>query len=127
MCLVRKWPLKLFDRQRAVRIDANRCRYVHRMLGNRASVEISVARERFRRSERVRPAGSDTDDPFVGLNQIAVARQQEYRRLVQYDEHRLEASQRAVGPPVFGQLDRRTLEVPSILFQFGFETREERK
>ena len=75
--------------------------------------------------QRERPARSDRHDPVVGLDEVAVARQQKRRRLVEHDQHRFEAPQDAIGPPVLGQLDRRALEVAAILLELRFEAREQ--
>src|SRR5207247_470074 len=61
------------------------------------------------------------------LDQIAVAREQKRGRLVENDEHGLEAAQDAVGAPVFGELDGGALEVPAELFELRLEAREQRE
>ena len=65
--------------------------------------------------------------PSSGSIEIARARQQEHRRLVEHDEHRLEPPQRAIGTPVLRELDRRALEVAAILLQLRLEAREQRE
>ena len=92
----------------------------------RASSSV-LPRERPRRRQRVRPARSDRDDAVVGLDEVAGARQQERRRLVEHDQHRLEPAQDAIGAPVLRQLDGRALEVAAVLLELGFEAREERE
>ena len=77
--------------------------------------------------QRVRASRPDGDDPVVRLDQIAVARQEERQPDVHHDEHGLEASQHAVGAPVFRELDGGPLEIAAILFELGFEAREQCK
>ena len=110
-----------------VRVDADLAGNRHRLFGNRARVEIGVGGERLGGGERVGSARSDRDDAIVGLDQVAVARQQERRGLVEHDEHRLEPAQDAIGAPVLRQLDRRALQVAAVLLELGLETGEERE
>ncbi len=72
-------------------------------------------------------ARSDPDDPVVGLDQVAVARQQERRVRVHDDQHRLEAPKDAVGSPVFRQLDGRPFDLAAVLLELGLEAREQRE
>ena len=65
-----------FDRDGVVRVDADRGGDLHRLLRDRARVELGVLRQRLGRRQRVRAARSDRDDPVVGLDQVAGARQQ---------------------------------------------------
>ena len=46
---------------------------------------------------------------------------------VHHDQHRFQTPQDAVGPPVLGQLHDRPLEVAAVLFELGFEAREQRE
>src|SRR5262249_37514475 len=62
-----------------------------------------------------------------GLDEIAVAGQEERRALVEHDQHRFESPQDAVAAPVLRELDGRALEVPAELFELGLESREQRE
>jgi hypothetical protein len=88
---------------------------------------VVCAASAFAAASAYAPPGSDRHDPIVGLDEIAVARQQIRRLAVHDDEHRLEPAEDAIGAPVLGELDRRSLEVPSILFEFRLESREKRE
>ena len=99
----------------------------HRVLRDLARRQRGVPRQRLGRGLRERAAGADADDALVRLDQIAGARQQEHRFLVEHDQHRFEPAQRAIGAPVLGELDRRALEVAAILLELGFEPREQRE
>jgi hypothetical protein len=97
----------------------------HRVLRDGARVEVRVRRERTRGRQRERSAGSNPDDTIVRLDEIARAREQEHRALVEDDEHRFEAAQQAIAAPVLGQFDRRALEIAAVLFELRLEPREE--
>ena len=86
-----------------------------------------MPRQRLGRRLRKRAARSDADDAIVRLDQIAGARQQERRLAVGDDEHGFEPAQRAIGAPVLGELDGGAIEVAAILFELGFEAREQRE
>ena len=88
---------------------------------------VGVPRQRLRRRQRIRAARSNRDDPVVGLDQIAVAREQERHCGVHDDQHRLEPAQQPIGPPVLRELDGRSLEVAAILFELGLEARKQRE
>ena len=51
--------------------------------------------------------------------------EQEARLPVGHDQEGLESAQDAVGAPVLAELDRGALEVAAVLFELGFELREE--
>ena len=99
----------------------------HRLLGDRARVELGVARQRRAAASANGPPDPIATMPVVGLDQIAVARQQERRVLVEHDQHRLEPAQDAVGPPVLGELHGRALEIAAILLELGLEAGEQRE
>ena len=83
--------------------------------------------QRLRRGERERPARSDRHDAVVGLDQIAVARQQERRGLVEHDQHRFEPAQDAIAAPVLRQLHGRAFQVAAVLLELRLEPREQRE
>ena len=100
---------------------------LHGLFRDGARVERGVPRERLCRRQRVRAARSDRHDPVVGLDQIAVARQQIASACVHDDQHRFEPAEHAIGAPVLRELDGGALEVAAILFELGLEAREERE
>src|SRR5262245_3693531 len=118
-------PLKFFHRQCGIRVNADVRRNRHRLLGDRARVEIRVRRQRLGSCECKRSARSNRNDAIVRLDEIAGAGQKERRRLVEHDQHRFEASQQAIGPPVFGQFHGRPFEIAPVLFELRFESREQ--
>ena len=75
----------------------------------------------------IRAARPDPDDPIVGLDQIAGARQQERGRLIENDEHRLQPAKNPIAPPVLRELDGGALQIAPILLQFRLEPGEERE
>ncbi len=99
----------------------------HGLFGNGARVETGVPRERLCRRHRIRASRSDRHDPIVGLDEIAVPRQEIGCVRVHDDQHRFEPPEHPIGAPVLRELDRGSLEVTAILFELGFEARKERK
>src|SRR5204863_45733 len=77
MAIYSSTVLKFFNNYLLVREDADLAGDGHRLLGDRARAEVGVRGQRLRRRERIRSARSDGDDAVVGLDQIAVAGQQE--------------------------------------------------
>src|SRR6478672_12316816 len=64
--------LQFFDHDLLIGIDANLARNRHRFLRDGARAKIRVGRQRLRRGQRVRPARSDSDNPIVGFDEVAV-------------------------------------------------------
>jgi hypothetical protein len=86
-----------------------------------------LPRQRLGSRHGVRPPGSNRDHPVVGLDQVAVAGKKIGGLHVHHEQHRFEAAQDPVGAPVLHELDSRPFEIPSMLFELGFETGEQRK
>ena len=61
----------------------------------------------------------------LGLEDVAVAGDDERGLAIGDREHRLEPPQDAVGAPVLGQLDRRADEVALVLLELGLEALEQ--
>ena len=122
------WALQLLHGDLVVRVDADAGRDRHApSRRSRARRGRCVCAQRPRRRQRVGPAAPIATMPVVGLDQIAGAREEQRRVLVEHDQHRFEAAQHAIGAPVLRQLDGRALEVAAVLLELGFEAREERE
>ena len=122
------WRSQLFDRDVA-RSCRCRCRRrssspSRRSRGRRASCAAASARAA---ASAYAPPDPIADDPVVGLDEVAGARQQERRLRVEHDQHRLEPAEDAVGAPVLRQLDGRPLEVAAVLFELRLEPGEQRE
>ena len=86
----------------------------------------SVWREqRARGGHRGARAAADADDAVVGLDQVSRAGEQERASSVGDDEHRLEAAQHAVRPPIAHELDGGPLELSLMLGELVLEAREQ--
>ncbi len=89
---------------------------------------MAVWRSRARAAERREIAArADRHRAVVGLQQVAVAGEQEALLLAGDQEHRLQLAQHPVGPPILGQLDHRLLEVALELVELGLEAGVERQ
>jgi len=86
-----------------------------------------VPRQRLGGRLRERAARTDADDALVGFDQVAGPGQQEHVALVGDDQHRFQATQRAIDPPVLGELDGGSFEIAAILFELRLEAAEQRK
>jgi hypothetical protein len=83
--------------------------------------------ERPRSGLRIRTTTADRDQPVLGFEYVAVARDDEGRRAVSHREHRLESAQCPVGAPLLGQFDRGSHEMSGMLLKLTFESLEERE
>src|SRR5689334_10184803 len=70
------WPLLLkhLNRVMHVRIDAELARDLERLLHDVARADLRVVEQGARGSLRIRPTGPDGDDAVLGLQHVAVAR-----------------------------------------------------
>ena len=83
-------------------------------------VELRVAQQRRRRGLRVRAAAADRGNPLVGFDHVAGSGEHEQMLGIADDHERLQAAQRAILPPVLGQLDggsRQVLELARTCFR----------
>src|SRR5436190_7661688 len=117
---------ELFDRDLAVRVDADVGRYAQRFLDDRARAELRLVEQRARRGLRVRAAGADREQLMLGLDHVARARDEQRLALVGDDQERLEPAQHPVRAPVLRELDRGAREV-AVLRELGLEILEKRE
>jgi hypothetical protein len=106
-----------------VGVDADVRRDAERLLDDGAGIEIGVAQQRRGGGLRERASGADRHQVVLGLDHVAVARDDERVRGVGDAQQRLEAAQAAVGAPVLGQLDGGAHEV-AVLLQFALDALE---
>src|SRR5512134_2120599 len=110
----------------AVRVDADVGGDRERALDHFARGKAGVGDERTRSGERERAAGADRHDGFLRLDHVAVAGDDEGRLRVRDAEQRLEPAQRAIRPPVLGELDGGAREV-AVLLELALEALEQRE
>ena len=82
---------------------------------------------RARGGERVASAGTDADQPVIGLHDVARARQHERGLRVGHYHHRFEPAQEFLGPPVLAQLYAGASKIAGVFFDLGFEPLEQRE
>src|SRR3954447_8993472 len=116
---------ELLDHDVRVRVDADAGRNRHGFLCDRARVERAVTCQSAGCGYGVWAARPDPDNPVIRFDEVAGAGEQEQLFAIHDDEHRLQATEGAIGPPVLGELDGRTLQLPPVLLQFRFEAREQ--
>src|SRR6185369_9300426 len=124
---VRRPSLERLDRVVLVGVDAQVAGDLERALDDVARRELRLLQQGARRSGRKRSAGADRDDAVLGLEDVAVAADDEGGLVVGDGEHRLESAQDAVGAPVLRQLDGRADEMALVLFELGLEALEQRE
>src|SRR5262252_5786110 len=117
---------QLLDENVAIGVDADVGSDVERALDDAARVELGALEQRARGRERVLAAGADRSHIVLGLDHIAVARDQEEFLRVPDQQQRLEAPQIAIGAPVLGELDRGTCHV-AVLLELSLEALEQRE
>src|SRR5215471_6971176 len=115
---------ELFDRDLAIRVDADVGRDSKRLLDDRARVELRLFEQRARGGLRVRAAGADREQLVLGLDHVAGSGDQERLRLVRDDQERLEPAQHPVRAPVLRELDRGPREV-AVLLELRLEVLEQ--
>ena len=117
---------ELFDRDLAVRVDADVGGDRERFRDDRARVELGVVEQRARRGLRVRAAGADREQPCSGSITSPLPEMISDWRVVRDDQQRLEPAQHAVRAPVLGELDRGAREV-AVLLELRLEALEQRE
>src|SRR5215831_8873914 len=117
---------QLLDENVAIGVDADIGSDVERALDDAARVELGALEQSARRGERVLAARADRSHIVLGLDHIAIARDQEEFLRVPDQQQRLEAPQIAIGAPVLGELDRGTCHV-AILLELSLEAFEQRE
>src|SRR5690554_4110146 len=110
-----------------VGVDAQLAGDRERLAHDRLGVELGVLEQGERRGLRVRSAAADRDQAALGLEDVAVAGEDQRGVAVGHRQHRLEATQHAIGTPVFRELDRRADEVARVLLELRLETLEQRE
>src|SRR6476620_5751272 len=119
--------VQTLDDDLLVRIDADLARDVERTFDDLTRAERRVAKQRLRRRLRVRSARADRDDAVLRLQHIAGAGDDELCRSIGDRQHRFEAPQHAIRPPVFCKLDRRARQMSLMLLELGLEALEQRE
>src|SRR5215472_13665639 len=84
-----------------------------------------MGQQRPRRRQRVGAPGTDRSDSKVRLEHIARSREDERLLLIRDHQQRLEPPQKAIGAPVFTQLDAGSGEVSLVFLELGFEALEQ--
>jgi hypothetical protein len=115
------------DGDAVVRVDADRRGDPHPFLGDFPRRQGRVLGECFRRGHGIRAPGPDRNDPVVGLDQIAIARQEICGFDVHDEEHGFQPAQRPVSSPVLDELDDRSFQVAPVLLQLRLEAGEQRE
>src|SRR5258706_12922978 len=108
-------------------VDADIGRDGQRLVDDVACAELRVLQQRERSALRIGAARPDRDDALLRLEHVAHAGDDERMLAVSDGQHRLEASQDAIGTPVLGQLDGRAHEIALVLLELRFEALEERE
>src|SRR5262245_53331294 len=115
-----------FDRHAAVGIDADVGGDRQGLAYDGFGVEIAVD-ERAGGGQRIIAAGADAHHASLRLQHVAGAGEHQRDVVVGDDHHRLEATQIAVGSPIFGELNRRAGQLAGILLELAFQPLEQRK
>ncbi|MOA09820.1 hypothetical protein D3C78_1296740 [compost metagenome] len=110
-----------------VGVDAQLARDFQRFFDDVGGAQIGVAQQGLGRGMRIGAARPDGHDALLGLEHVAVARDDQRSRLVGHGQHGFEAAQHAVGTPILGQLDGSARQVALVLFQLGLEALEQRE
>src|SRR5215212_690175 len=84
--------LEGFDDMVLVRVDAELAGDLERLLDDVARRELGVLEQGAGRRMRIRPAGTDRDQPVFGFEHVAVAGDDQRGLLVGDRQHRLEAA-----------------------------------
>src|SRR5688500_11142771 len=108
---------ELEHRDVLVRVDADLAGDLEALSHDVARGERAVLRQGAGRGEGVGAAGADRENPVVGLDDLAVAADDEAVVPVDDDEHRLEAAQHAVAAPLLRELDGRAREVAGVALE----------
>ena len=119
--------VQLLDSQVAVGIDADVAGNVEAGFDDLASRQLGVHQQGARGGLRVGATGTDGDQPFFRLDDIAVAGDDQRGVLVGDGKQGFQLAQGAVGAPVLGQLDGGADEVALVFFQLGFKAFEQGK
>jgi hypothetical protein len=118
---------QLDDGDVAVGVDADVAGDLERLANDARRIELRVFLERARRGERVAAATADRDDLVIGLDDVAVATDQEEVARIRNGEQRLETAQEPIRAPVLGQLDGGARQVARIALELLLELLEERE
>src|SRR5688500_14556471 len=110
-----------------VGVDAYLARDRQRALDDLARAEVGGVPEGPGGGQRVRASGSDREDAVVGLDDLAVPRNEQARLPVGDRQHRLEVAQDLVGAPLLGELDRGPGQVRWPALDLLFELLEQRE
>src|SRR5258708_2405102 len=124
---IRKVISQLFDSNLVVRVDVDRRGDAQRLARDLPRGHLRELEHRLRGRKRVGSSGADGEDPLVGRDQVARARDQEREVFVGDDQEGFELAQDLVGPPVASELDGGSLEVAAVFVELRLEFREERE
>src|SRR3954469_1895620 len=116
-----------FDGALVVRVDADVGGDRERLVHDLSWRLFRILQQGARRGLRIRPARADGDEAELRLEHVAQAGDDQRALLVGDGEHRLQASQHAVGAPVLGELDRGAHQVALVLVELALEALEERE
>src|SRR6056297_646446 len=137
MCLSSSWTISLgvidmslrpgfgvagefLDGDETVGVDADVAGDLERLLDDLPRAEVGVLQEGAGGRLCVGAAGADGHEVELGLDHVAVARDDQRGVLVGDAQQRLEPAQHAVGAPVLGQFDRGAGEI-AVLLQLALE------
>src|SRR5215472_7509667 len=118
--------VQLLDAEAAVGVDTDVGGDVEGALHDLARAQGRPVEQRPGGGERVLSARADRRDVVIGLDHVAVARDDEELLRIAHQQQRLEPAQVAVRAPVLGELDGGARQV-AVLLELALEALEERK